>query len=91
MVAALPDWMDTSFLEGASAVLIFVAIALIIVTLITVRSLGTRIIVMLLLGAAAFGAFQYRQHVEDCAKTCDCSVFGEDVPEDDGCVASAKP
>ena len=82
----LPDWADVDFLQAVTAVLIFVAAALLGATLIWVRSVGVKVALSVLLIAAAFGLFQYRESLVDCEKTCDCSLAGNEVPND-GCTA----
>jgi len=83
MLAELPGWMDAGFLKGASAGAVFAACALAIVTVVWVRSLGTRLVVVALLAALAFAGVHYRGELDDCAKTCDCSFLGEEVEVDE--------
>lgn len=90
MLAALPTWLDDEFVRGASVTAVAIAVTLGIATLIWVRSLATRFVVAALLAVAVLAGLRYRDQIEDCAKTCDCSIFGEDLTVD-GCGVSATP
>ena len=53
-----------------------------------VRSVATRLIVVIVLGTAVFGLLHYRQQLDDCDKHgCTCTLFGEDL-KGGGCTSS---
>ncbi len=90
VIATLPSWLDLDFVRTAAAVLVFAAIVLLIVTIFMVRSIGTRVVVVVMLGVAVFGLLHYRQSLDDCAKQgCACKLFGEDL-KGDGCATAAR-
>jgi hypothetical protein len=80
VIADLPSWMDAQFLRTASGTLIVLAILLALVFMFVVRSVGTRIVALVVLGAAIFGLAHYRQTLERCDKIgCECKLLGESV------------
>ena len=82
VAAGLPDWLDAEFLQAAATVAVLLALGGVLASLVRVRSSGTRLVVALLLAAAAFGSFRYRESLLDCAPTCDCRFLGEPLPAD---------
>lgn len=88
MLAALPTWVDDGFVRGASVAVVAGAVTLGIVSLIWVRALGTRLVVVVLMAVVVLAGLRYRDDIGECAKTCDCSLFGEELPVD-GCGVSA--
>lgn len=79
-----PDWLDAEFLKSATAVGILVACLLILFVFVFVRSIATKVLLVVLLGAGAFGLFVWRDEVKECAPTCDCSFLGEHISSE-GC------
>lgn len=83
MIAELPNWMDAQFLRNVSGTLVVVALLLALVLVFVVRSIGTRLVAVVLLGAAVFGLVHYRQTLERCDKIgCSCKLLGETVQGD---------
>jgi hypothetical protein len=80
----LPDWVDAEFLRTSATVAVFVAVVAILLVFIFIRSMGTKLLLILLIGAGALGLFVYRDELKECARTCDCSFLGEDVAAE-GC------
>ena len=79
----LPNWMDAQFLRGASGALVIAAVLLVIITMFVVKSIGTRVVVVLLLLASVAGLVRYRQTLDHCDKAgCACRLFGQVVPGD---------
>jgi hypothetical protein len=77
--------MDAEFLRNMSGALVVVSLLLALVLMFVVRSVGTRLVAILLLGAAVFGLVHYRQTLEHCDKTgCSCKLLGE-VVQGDNC------
>jgi hypothetical protein len=78
--AELPTWMDVEFLRSASGTLVVVSLLLAVVLMFVVRSVGTRLVAVVLLGAAVFGLVHYRQTLERCGQVgCSCKFLGEVV------------
>jgi hypothetical protein len=84
VIAELPGWIDAQFLRSASGTLVVVALLLALVLVFVVRSVGTRLVAIVLLGAAVFGLVHYRQTLEHCNKagSCSCKLLGEVVHGD---------
>ena len=88
MLAGLfPSWLDVtaarSIAAGGGMVFVFGGIMGVALA----RTIARRLLMLGLLLALAGGAFYYRATLADCAKTCDCSLFGHrlDAP---GCAAA---
>jgi len=87
--AALPTWMDAQFLRSASGTLVIVSLLVALVLMFVVKSVGTRLVAILLLGAAVLGLVHYRQTLEHCSKAgCSCKLLGE-VVKGDNCSSKA--
>ena len=80
VIAELPGWMDAEFLRNASGTLVIAAVLLALVLMFVVRSVGTRLVAIVLLGSAVFGLVHYRQTLENCDRAGNsCRLFGEVV------------
>ena len=84
MAQEWPDWLDAEWLKSATAIGIFVACVLIVFVFVFVRSLAAKVLLVVLLGAGAFGLFVWRDDVKECIPSCDCSFMGEHISSD-GC------
>lgn len=83
MIAVLPNWVDTKFLESASGTIVLVAVLLVIVLLFVVRSVARKAITIVVIGVAVAGLVHYRQTLQRCdSKGCSCKLFGESVRSD---------
>jgi hypothetical protein len=72
--------MDVDFLRTAAGALVIVAIFVLLFAVFMVKSIGTRVLVIVLLGAAVAGLLRYRETLDHCDKNgCACKLFGEDV------------
>ena len=72
--------MDAEFLRSASGALVVVSLLLAVVLVFVVRSIGTRLVAVVLLGTAVFGLVHYRQTLEHCGSAgCSCKFLGEVV------------
>ena len=75
--------MDAEFLRTASGTLVVLALLLALVLAFVVRSVGTRLVALVMLGAAVFGLAHYRQTLEHCDQPgSSCRLFGEVVEAD---------
>jgi hypothetical protein len=76
----LPSWVDLDFALTATALLAIVAVALVLIVLFMVRSVVTRLLVAIAVGAAAFGLLHYRNELQHCDESgCACVLFGEEI------------
>jgi hypothetical protein len=90
LLANLPAWANVDFLRTAVGVMALVAIVAVLVAAFMIRSIGTRVLVLVVLGAAVAGLLHYRQTLVDCDKHgCACTLFGEDV-KGGGCGSAAR-
>lgn len=80
----VPEWLDADRLQwiilGVLGVLVY---GMYLVTRF-VRQVITKFLLVLLLGAFGFSLWLQRADLEECAQTCECTLYGEEVaiPED---------
>ena len=92
MLAVLPNWVDTKFLESAAGTLVLVAVLAVLVLLFVVRSLARKVITIVVIGVAVAGLVHYRQTLQRCdRKSCACKLFGQAVPSDKCPAADQAP
>jgi hypothetical protein len=83
VIADLPDWVDTTFLQSASGTLVLVAILLALVLLFALRSITRKLFTIAIIGVAVFGLARYHETLKSCDdKGCACKLFGESVRSD---------
>lgn len=88
LLGSLPDWLDLDFARTGAGALAILGLILVVVIIFMVRSVATRLIAVVVLGAAVFGLLHYRQQLNDCEKQgCSCVLFGEDL-KGGGCNSS---
>ncbi len=88
VLGSLPTWVDLEFVRTASGVLAVVAVILVVVVICTIRSVGTRLVIVAMLGASLVGLMHYRDQLDHCAKQgCECKLLGEELAGG-GCAAS---
>jgi hypothetical protein len=72
----------------ASGVLAVASVVLDVVAISFIRSVGTRLVIVAMLGAAVFGLMHYRDQLDHCDKQgCPCKFLGEDL-KGGGCAQS---
>jgi hypothetical protein len=80
VIADLPSWVDVEFLHQLSGTLVVVALLLVVVLMFVLRSLATKLVLILMVAAAVFGLVHYRQTLEKCGPGgCSCVLFGQKV------------
>ena len=88
MLGSLPTWMDFRFVHDMTGVLAVASVMLVVIAICTIRSVGTRLVIVAMLGAAVFGLMHYRDQLDHCDKqACTCKLLGEDL-EGGGCAPS---
>jgi hypothetical protein len=88
VLGSLPTWLDVSFVRVASGVLAVASVVLVVVAISFIRSVGTRLVIVAMLGAAVFGLMHYRDQLDHCDKQgCPCKFLGEDL-KGGGCAQS---
>jgi hypothetical protein len=87
----LPSWADAHFLRTTAGVLAVVSIVLLLVAVFMIRSIGVRVLIVVLLGAAVAGLLRYRETLDHCDKSgCACKLFGANV-RGGSCQSSSAP
>jgi len=80
VIAALPTWVDVQFLRQLSGTLVVVALLIVVVLMFVLRSLATKLVIIVMIAAAVFGLVHYRQTLENCGTGgCSCVLFGQQV------------
>ncbi len=80
--------MDFRFVHDMTGVLAVASVMLVVIAICTIRSVGTRLVIVAMLGAAVFGLMQYRDQLDHCDKQgCACKFLGEEL-EGGGCAQS---
>ena len=84
LVAALPDWLDPNLLQWVILVAIVVLLYLMYVVVRFVQRAAIKIVLFALLAGIGVSLWVQRTELEDCARTCKCSLYGQtvDVPWD---------
>ncbi len=80
----LPEWLDAERLQWI--ILAVLAVLLYGMYLVTrfVRQVITKFLLFVLLAGVGLSLWIQRADLQECAQTCECSLYGEDVtiPED---------
>ena len=80
--------MDVDFLRGATTGGVIGLGAAGALVLVIVRNLVSKLLVLGLIVALAFGALTYRTSLEHCLKTCSCRIGSTRIPiSGHGCAA----
>jgi hypothetical protein len=88
VLGSLPTWLDLTFVRDATGVLAIVSVMLVVISICTIRSVGTRLVIVAMLGAAVFGLMHYRDQLDHCDKQgCPCKFLDEEL-EGGGCAQS---
>jgi hypothetical protein len=84
LVAALPDWLDPNLLQWVILVVIAVLLYLMYVVVRFVQRAVIKIVLFALLAGIGVSLWVQRTDLQDCARTCECSLYGQtvDVPWD---------
>jgi hypothetical protein len=80
--------MDVDFVRGATTGGVIGLAAAGLIVLVVVRSLISKVIVLALIAALAFGALTYRASLEHCLQACSCKLATVRIPiAGHGCTA----
>ena len=79
MLAALPDWLDPELLKWIILVVIAVLLYLMYVVVRFVQRTVLKLSLFVLLAGIALSLWVQRTDLEDCARTCECSLYGQTV------------
>lgn len=79
VLAALPDWLDPVLLQWIILVVLAVLLYLMYVVVRFVQRIVVKVTLLLLLAGVGLSLWVQRTDLEDCARTCECSLYGQDV------------
>lgn len=79
LLAALPDWLDPELLQWIILVAIAVLLYLMYVVVRFVQRAALKLVLFGLLAGVAVSLWVQRTDLEDCARTCACSLYGQTV------------
>ncbi len=78
-VAALPEWLDPELLTWIILVVIAVLLYMMYVVVRFVQRVVLKVVLFVLLAGFGLSLWVQRTNLEDCARTCECSLYGQDV------------
>ncbi len=79
MLAALPDWLDPELLTWLILVVIAVLLYLMYVVVRFVQKVVLKVVLFALLAGIGLSLWVQRSDLEDCARSCECSLYGQTV------------
>ena len=79
LFAALPEWIDPQMLTWLLLVAIAVMLYLMYVVVRFVQRVVLKVVLFTLLAGVGLSLWVQRTDLEDCARSCDCSLYGQDV------------
>ena len=77
--AALPDWLDPELLQWFIVVILAVVAYLLYIVLRFVRRLVAKVVLFVVLVGLGVSLWVQRAELEDCALSCECSLYGQEV------------
>ena len=77
--AALPGWLDPELLQWILVVALAVVAYLLFVVLRFVRRLVAKLVLLIALVGLGVSLWAQRADLQDCAVTCECSLYGQEV------------
>lgn len=79
LLAALPDWLDPVLLQWIILVVIAVVLYLMYVVIRFVQRLALKVGLFVVLAGLGLSLWVQRTDLQDCARSCECSLYGQDV------------
>lgn len=79
LLAALPEWLDPELLTWLILVVIAVLLYLMYVVLRFVQKAVLKVVLFGLLAGIGLSLWVQRTDLEDCARSCECSLYGQTV------------
>ncbi len=80
----LPEWLDLETLRFLALLVIFALGLLALKVLRMIRQPSLQIVATVLIFALGLAVWTFRDNLQDCSITCDCSAGGYDVQFDAG-------
>jgi hypothetical protein len=84
LLAALPEWLDPELLKWLLFVVIALILYLMFVVVRFVQKVVLKVALFTLLAGLGLSLWVQRTDLDNCARTCECSLYGQtvDVPWD---------
>lgn len=79
LLAALPDWLDPQLLTWIILVVIAVLLYMMYVVVRFVQRVVLKVVLFALLAGIGLSLWVQRTDLENCARTCECSLYGQTV------------
>lgn len=79
MLAALPDWLDPELLQWIILVVLAVMLYLMYVVVRFVQKAVLKLVLFGLLAGIGISLWVQRTDLENCARSCECSLYGQTV------------
>ncbi len=77
--AALPGWLDPELLQWILVVALVAVVYLLFLVLRFVHRLLAKIVLLVALVGLGVSLWIQRADLQDCARTCECSLYGQEV------------
>ncbi len=83
----MPSWLDPDTLRWVILVAIAVVLVVMFMVVRFVQKLVVKVAMFAVLAGLGLSLWIQRDDLQDCADTCACSLYGQDVeiPDDRGC------
>jgi hypothetical protein len=78
-IAALPEWLDPQLLTWLILVVIAVLLYMMYVVVRFVQRVVLKVVLVGLLAGVGLSLWVQRTDLEDCARSCECSLYGQTV------------
>jgi len=78
-IAVLPEWLDPDLLKWIILVVIAVVLYLMYVVVRFVQRVVLKMVLFALLAGIGVSLWVQRTDLEDCARSCECSLYGQTV------------
>jgi hypothetical protein len=79
LLAIIPDWLDPELLQWVILVVLAVLLYLMYVVVRFVQRVVLKLLLFALLAGFGVSLWAQRTNLEQCARTCDCSLYGQSV------------
>jgi hypothetical protein len=79
LAVTLPEWADTTMVRNAILIALAVLLVLVVVVIRAVQKLVLKFVLLAALIAIGISLWAQREQLNDCAQTCDCHLYGQDV------------
>ena len=86
-----PNWVDLENLKAMTWIVVAVAGLAGLFAAVSIPKAFLRMVIIGCLAGLAIGAYVYRGSLDDCAKTCSCTIAGKAIHLPPPCQAAPSP